>query len=187
MFWKKKSKSDKAETLVFEIAESIFKNNAYIEEAASLAQEKSKEFSVSDLERFRDLFHNPPKESVHYDAHKHGLGGWLSTCQFVIFEILFNMGAKAIPFIREIAWGEYDWTQGNAIELLIRFAANGVQRKEIIAEIKRNYPVIRYEAQLYAIQPLIPKLQGNSSLRAVFDELLDIEDFKESYDELVGD
>ncbi|KAB0548924.1 hypothetical protein F7R01_15980 [Pseudomonas argentinensis] len=105
----------------------------------------------------------------------------------MIFEILFNMGAKAIPFIREIAWGEYDWTQGNAIELLIRFAANGVQRKEIIAEIKRNYPVIRYEAQLYAIQPLIPKLQGNSSLRAVFDELLDIEDFKESYDELVGD
>ena len=180
----KKQKPSKAEIAIFQIAESVFKNEGYGDESRKIAKEKSAEFTISDLESFKKLFHNPPKESELYNYKKHGLGAWLSTCQFAIFEIYFNLGEEAIPFIREIAWGEYDWTQGNAIELLIRFAASGIQREEILNDIKRNYPDIRYEAQLYAIQPLIPKLGSDPELKAIFDELIELESFRESYQEL---
>ena len=132
----------------------------------------------------RRLFYNPPNEPDFYSAEKYGLGGWLSSCQFAIFEIIYNIGEEALPFVREIAWGKYDWIQGNAIELLIRFASEGIQSEELISEIKKEYPNIRYEAQLYAIQPLINELENNQALRQIFDQLFEIEDFKDAYDEI---
>ena len=51
--------------------------------------------------------------------------------------------------------------------------------------MKKNYPEVRYEAQLYAIQPLIMDLERNQSLRLVFDELIEIEEFKDAYEELI--
>ena len=148
------------------------------------AKRLSSSFSTKDLGELRSLFHRPPPEADVYSVEEHGLGGWLSACQFAIFEIIYNMGEEAIPFIREIAWGVYDWTQGNAIELLIRFAAEGIQTEALISEIREKYPEIAYEAQLYAIQPLVKKLEDDESLRRVFDELMEIEDFKDCYDEL---
>ncbi len=186
MFWKnKKGKPNKAAIAVCEIAETVFLTGGHGEEFRNIAKEKSANFSVADLEEFKKLFHTPPKESELYNPKQHGLGSWLSTCQFSIFEIYYNLGKDAIPFIREIAWGEYDWTQGNAIELLIRFASDGINRTEILEEIKSNYPKVRFEAQLYAIQPLIAKLETNPELKAVFDELMELKCFKESYEELI--
>ena len=130
------------------------------------------------------LLHNPPDEPSFYTVEKYGLGGWLSACQYAIFEIVYNLGEPALPFIREVAWGIYDWTQGNAIELLIRFASKGIQTENIVAEIKEKYPHIRYEAQLYAIQPLVNKLKTDRSFREIFDRLFEIEDFKDAYDEI---
>lgn len=150
-----------------------------------LAREESASVSIEQLDQLRSLFHNPPPQSDVYDAKQHGLGGWLSACQFAIFELIYNMGADALPFIREIAWGEYDWTQGNAIELLLRFAAEGIRTEEILAEIKTNFPQIRYEAQLYCMQPLLPELEQNAQLKSIFDQLRnEIEEFQEAYAEL---
>lgn len=150
-----------------------------------LAREESQQVSVAQLDQLRTMFHDPPPQSDAYDLQQHGLGGWLSACQFAIFELIYNLGADAIPFIREIAWGEYDWTQGNAIELLLRFAAEGIRTEEILAEIKTNFPQIRYEAQLYCMQPLLPELEQNAQLRAIFDELRnEIAEFQEAYAEL---
>lgn len=150
-----------------------------------LAREESQQVSVAQLDQLRKMFHDPPPQSDAYDVQQHGLGGWLSACQFAIFELIYNLGADALPFIREIAWGEYDWTQGNAIELLLRFAAEGIRTEEILAEIKTNFPQIRYEAQLYCMQPLLPELEQNAQLRAIFDELRnEIAEFQEAYAEL---
>ena len=80
-----------------------------------------------DVDDLTWLMHRELREPQSYDAAQHGLGGWISACQFAVFELLYNIGEPALPALREIAWGEYDWTQGNAIELLIRFAADGVQ------------------------------------------------------------
>ncbi len=140
-------------------------SDAFLEEA----RRASTGVGPNDFPEIRRLFHDPPPEPDVYDVTKHGLGGWLSACQFAAFELIFHSGAAALPFLREIAWGEYDWTQGNAIELLIRLAATGIEPDEIIAEIKRNFPDIRYEAQLYALDPLLSRLQADAGLRAIFE------------------
>ena len=151
-------------------------------------REKAKEVSgciaIEDLESLHKFLYDPPNKPSFYTVKKYGLGGWLSACQFSIFEIIYNIGEDAIPFIRKIAWGKYDWIQGNAIELLIRFASEGIQSATLISEIKEKYPNIRYEAQLYAIQPLVNNLETNQSLRKVFEQLFEIEDFKDAYEEL---
>ena len=42
------------------------------------------------------------------------------------------------------------------------------------------------EAQLYAIELLLPKLETDLELKSVFEEFMIIEAFKDSYEELVG-
>ena len=186
MIWKKKKPASILESSVSELACHLLEGGLN-EQFRILAAKKAEGIELSNCQELRSMFHNPPKEAVLYSAEKHGLGGWLSACQFSIFELVYNIGENALPFVQEIAWGEYDWTQGNAIELLIRFAAGGILRDYIISEIKENYPNVRYEAQLYAIQPLLPRLATDPELWSVFDELLVIEDFKDCYDELTED
>ena len=128
------------------------------------AQELAVGISVDDLSYLRLRFHTPPKEPESYDFRRHGLGGWLSACQFAIFELIFQLEEDAVPFLREIAWGPYDWTQGNAIELLIRLGAKGIQPEETKREISEKFPHIRYEAQLYALEPILPRLSSESEL-----------------------
>lgn len=156
-----------------------------LDEFRTKAEMISKNYRTKDLYELTALFHNPPKGLSQFDPNKLGLGSWMTACQFSIFEIYYNAGEGALPLIRKIAWGEYDWTQGNAIEVLIRLAATDVCREEIIAEIKDKFPKIRYEAQIYAIEPLISQLDKDKSLKVVFDELMVIEEFKESYDEIM--
>ena len=182
MFWKKKRISKYDEDISV-LADMLISGSGK-DDFKLRAQDLSKKYGADDLIDLKKLFHNPPPESLIYDPKKHGLGSWMSACQFAIFELYYNKGVEALPLIREIAWGEDDWTQGNAIELLIRFASKGIDRDELIKEIKDNYPKVRYEAQLYAIQPLIGELDRDESLQAIFSELMAVEDFKESYDEL---
>lgn len=183
MFWKKNTSIEEIQKIVSQLADYLLVNGVN-NDFRVLAKEKAKKIKLKNWGILKEIFHNPPKDSKVYDVKKHGLGGWVSARQFSIFELLYNFGEPALPFIREIAWGEYDWTQGNAIELLIRFASDGVCRDEIIAEIQQNFPKIRYEAQLYAIQPLIGQLKTNNQLKSVFDELMKIKEFKESFYEL---
>ena len=183
MFFKQNQKRKSAESIVSGLADVLLTQGLkppFREEAKKAAAT----FSGNDLKIFRNLLKNLPEKSVIYDPKQHGLGGWISACQFAIFEIVYHIGEDALPLIREIAWGEYDWIQGNAIELLIRLASEGVQRNAIINEIKENYPQIRYEAQLYAIKPLINHLGSNQDLDQVFEQLMQLKEFKDAYDEL---
>jgi len=154
---------DDIQDMIAELAELILQQGLS-EKVREKAKDLSPKISLEDLIELKHLFHNPPREPKIYDVGTHGLGGWLSACQFAIFELIFNVGEAALPFLRQIAWGDYDWTQGNAIEIMIRFAAKGIKTDEIIEEIKTRYPDIRYEAQLYAIEPLIPLLANDTCL-----------------------
>ena len=147
--------------------------------AASISEE-----DITDLER---LFHDPPPEPDTYDFRKHGLGGWISACQFAAFELLYNLGEPALPFLRKVAWGPYDWTQGNAIEIMIRLAARGIATEAIVEDVKRRFPDIRYEAQLYALEPLMPLLDTDETLADLFDRLKHCVAFAETYAELAED
>lgn len=182
--FRKQHKPNDLNAIISRLAEYLLtqRNN---EQFRELARVESASVSIEQLDQLRSMFHNPPPQSDVYDVQRHGLGGWLSACQFAIFELVYNLGEEGLPFIREIAWGEYDWTQGNAIELLLRFAAEGIRTEEILAEFKTNFPQIRFEAQLYCMQPLLPELDQDAQLRAVFDQLRnEIEEFQEAYAEL---
>ncbi|MCP4384369.1 MAG: hypothetical protein GY798_23665 [Hyphomicrobiales bacterium] len=138
---------------------------------AQRARELAAGIDVDDIVALRLRLHNPPPEPANYDFRKHGLVGWLSACQFAIFELIFQLGPQAIPALREIAWGPYDWTQGNAIELLIRMAAQGIEVEETVAEIGEQFPGIRYEAKLYTLEPLLPRLATEPELAAFLERL----------------
>ena len=170
------------ENIVRELGEFLLFNNE-IPEFKKLARERAEAITRDDIEILHALFHRAP-ESPLYNPEVHGLGGWISRSQFAIFELIYNLKAEALPFLRKIAWGEYDWTQGNAIEILIRLASEGINRESIIKEIKKNFPEIRYEAQLYSVQPLIGELDSNKDLEDIFCELLEIEEFQDAYEEL---
>lgn len=152
-----------------------------------LAKHSSENISMDTISQLEALLHSPPAEPEAIKEMSLGLGQWMALCQFAIFELIYNMGEQSLPFIRKVAWGEYDWTQGNALELLIRFAASGVQRDLILTEFTQNFPNIREEAQLYAINPLLDDLQTDDKFNNVFAELLKIEAFKAAYDEVVDD
>lgn len=178
--------NSRCEVIVKELADHLLVCG-FDDDFRLIARQKQQVLLTGDLEDLEGMLHHPPKESANYSVKTHGLGGWLSACQFSIFELTYNFGEEAIPFVRKIAWGEYDWTQGNAIELLIRFAAEGIQREELINEIKENFPQIRYEAQLYSIQPLLPKLELSPNIKLVFDELMAMKEFRRCYGELMED
>ena len=69
--------------------------------------------------------------------------------------MFYYLREAALPVLRRVAFGEYDWTQGNAIEVLCRLASESVERDQIIAEVRREIPKMRYEALLYAFGPLL--------------------------------
>ncbi len=174
---------DDIEDVIAELAELILREGLS-DAVRQKAEQASAAIGLEDITGIQDLFHYPPPEPQGYDVATHGLGGWLSACQFAAFELTYNIGEPALPFVRKIAWGPYDWTQGNAIELLIRFAADGVCREELIEEIKALFPDIRYEAQLYALEPLIPRLETDKGLKSVVDRLVECVAFDEVYKEL---
>jgi hypothetical protein len=53
--------------------------------------------------------------------------------------------------LREVACGEHDWTQGYAIELMCRLAAEGIDRDRTLTDLKREMPGMRKTA-LFMLQ-----------------------------------
>jgi hypothetical protein len=86
--------------------------------------------------------------------------------------------------LRRVAFGEYDWTQGNAIEILCRLAALGIDRQRTLDDLKSEMPTMRDTALLYAAGPLLHQAMGNPQLAAVVEELQQVAEFKDSVDEL---
>jgi hypothetical protein len=76
-----------------------------------------------------------------------------------------------------VACGEYDWTQGNAIEVLCRLAADGVESEAILEEMRTLLPVARYEAVAYATGPLLNHARSEPKVARIVDALLKIPAF----------
>jgi hypothetical protein len=149
------------------------------EEFRSEAESVAKELKPADIDLIPDFLHDPPAMPTEFEETYGGLGAWLSVCQFACFEILFNVGEAAMPILRNVAFGEYDWTQGNAIEVLCRLAARGVEREEIISEFRHRMPAMRIEALEYAAGPLLQQAETDSRLDAFIHDL-EIPEFAEA-------
>jgi hypothetical protein len=148
------------------------------------AHETAKVVGAGAIELLAAEFHtesSPPEEIANKFP---GLGQWIAARQFSIFEVLFCLGPASLPVLRRVAFGEYDWTQGNAIEILCRFAAHGIEREQILAGLKNAMPGFRHEALLYAAGPLLSHAKTDANIQVVIDELLIVPEFKDACDEV---
>jgi hypothetical protein len=141
----------------------------------------------ASIEDLCTRFHSPSHpEPPSFAPEQRGMGGWLSAWQFAIFELFFEFGSAALPVLRQVAFGAYDWTQGNAIEVLVRLAARGIERDQIIAELRREFPRVRIEAQLYSVGPLLDHAARDAAIAGVVRELNDIAEWRAAVEELGG-
>jgi hypothetical protein len=132
------------------VAASI-KDAEVFKDRARIAAEQLGPQSIRGLPRF---FHNPPEEPSDVTGQFPGLGDWMAACQFAIFEILYHFREASLPLLRRVAFGPYDWTQANAIDILCRFGIEGIQRERIAQELAEDFPNWRYEAITYSIESL---------------------------------
>ena len=120
------------------VAESMYELDEFRQRAKIAAGELGPE-SIDQLSKMFHSEHSPPEELAEKFS---GFGFWIAARQFAIFEMYYHFGVDAIPILRRVAYGEYDWTQGNAIEVLCRLAADGINRDEIMDELKQEFPKI---------------------------------------------
>lgn len=148
------------------------------------AASSARHLGAARIEELAGLFHAEHTPPADLTSRFPGLGAWMSARQFAIFEIFFHIGAPALPALRRVAFGQYDWTQGNAIEVLCRLAADGVERTAIVEELKVHLPDIRDEAIQYALAPLLYQQTSNAALREVLSKLRAVPIFSDWYQEI---
>jgi hypothetical protein len=136
------------------------------------------------LPELQRRFHRPTTAPRGFTARERGLGAWLSCWQFAIFEVILQFRELALPMLRKVAFGEYDWTQANAIELLCRLAAEGVDRERTLADLRREMPRMRDTALLYVAGPLLRRSEVDPGVAAIVDELRQVQEFESAVEEL---
>src|SRR5262245_8389976 len=97
------------------------------------------------IEILPQYYHSPnnPKNPDSVTDQFNGLGEWMERCQIAAFEIIYNFREAALPYLRKVAFGSYDWPQGFAIVALCRLAAEGIERGKNIEELRRELPKMR--------------------------------------------
>jgi hypothetical protein len=137
-------------SLIAQVAVTIETPNEFQAHAHRVAQQ----LDAEQIDALPTFFHNPPaKPADVYDKFER-LGEWLSVCQYAIFEILYNCREAALPLVRRVAFGPYDWTQARAIEVLCRFAREGIETETIAIDLSQELPSWRYEAIISTLPAL---------------------------------
>jgi hypothetical protein len=156
-----------------------------LSELRARAKTVAAELNPASIDQLASLFHSehspPPDIAGSFPA----LGQWIAARQFAIFEIFYFLGRPSIPTLKRVAFGKYDWTQGNAIEILCRLAADDLDREDIVYELIVHLPSIREEAHGYALGPLLSQAATNHALKKIIERLLVVPQFKESYEQAI--
>lgn len=176
-WWRSKDRPSEPDDRVRWVATAIGDPMAFQERARLVAAE----LGSGSIDILATLFHSeytPPTEALR--AQFPGLGQWMTARQFAIFEIFFFFGAASLPVLRRVAYGPYDWTQGNAIEILCRLAAEGIDRERIVEDLMAQIPDLREEALLYAAGPLIERSRSEPAVAEILNELRAVPEFREA-------
>ncbi|BDI28806.1 hypothetical protein CCAX7_008570 [Capsulimonas corticalis] len=118
------------------------------------ARKAARALGAKYIDELPPFFHRPPAIPDGQSERFRGLGSWMAACQAAIFEILYMLREPALPLLRKVAFGNYDWTQANAVDILCRFGIEGLEREAIAREIAQNIPDWRYELIMYSINSL---------------------------------
>ncbi|KVQ04249.1 hypothetical protein WJ98_10875 [Burkholderia ubonensis] len=153
----------------------------------SHAADVAEKLGTGAIDMLLSRLHTPTQPTPKtFESDTRGLGAWLAAWQFAIFEVLYHFRGSALDALREIAWGEYDWTQGNALEILVRLAAKGIGRELTIADFHRNFEHVSEEAKRYAVGPLLHRAKFDPEVAATVSELDSVREWREVVHELEG-
>jgi hypothetical protein len=139
---------------------------------ARRARAAAERLGLGSIDLLPRYFHQPPRMPPDVAARFPGLGDWMSACQFACFEILYHFREAALPLLRRVAFGPYDWTQARAVEILCRLAKEGLETERIASEIAEGLPHWRYEAVLHTIQAVSTFARCSSGVQEALDRLI---------------
>lgn len=167
--------------LVESVAVLVDDNPAFRERARVVAAQLGPSAIPLLERRYVPIVGSEPKG---FGVEECGLSGWISYWQFAVFEVFYHFREAAIPALWRVLHDEYDWVQGNAIEILCRFASEGMRTEEILRRLASLIPTLRYEALLYAAGPLLEQAKKDEALAAIVRRLRQVDLFDEAVQEL---
>jgi len=165
-------KTSDLDHVIAALAKALFTNEKSFE---GLARQEANRFSIEDLTYLQSKLHNPPPVPPGINESELRLGEWLATCQYTIFELIYHLGLKALDVLRSIAFGEYDWIQANALEVLCRLYLDGKLQEDVISEIDQRLANMRYETHLYFAQDLLNKGKRDPRFNKIIKQFTNID------------
>lgn len=139
------------------------------------AQTAGPQLTSEDLVYLKGKLHNPPEALPDTPTESLGLGQWMALCQYVIFELVFRMESGNKAFLEEIAYGEYDWTQATALEVMCRLHVEGKLPSTIVQEIDEKLAEMRYETHLYFSRALFVRAKRDERYAELIRQFKDKE------------
>ncbi|WP_276484294.1 hypothetical protein [Paraflavitalea pollutisoli] len=119
------------------------------------AREQAGNMTLPQLKEMYHLLHNPPPVPEGVSQPDAGGSEWQVACQYAVFELAYHFYPDTEAFVREAAFGEYDWTQSIALEVLCRWYLEGKLPVSIIEDIDSRIQDMDYETRHYLAQALI--------------------------------
>ncbi|WP_211092450.1 bacteriocin immunity protein [Chitinophaga eiseniae] len=166
--------------LIIDLGRTLLTNEELFEERA---RQEAENIGTEDLAYLQQKLHQPPQVPLDINVQQLGLGAWLSICQYAIFELVYQLDVKALHWLKSIAFGEYDWTQATALEIIYRLYIDGKVQVDIVAEIEVNLDKMRYETLLYLAQGLSKRKERDHRFHGLIRQIKNI-DFCEALTEL---
>jgi hypothetical protein len=148
------------------------------------AQAAARELGPTSAQTLASLCHPERDSPAELKDKFPTLGHWVLARNLAIFEILYHFREAALPALRQAAFGEADWKQSNAIEIMCRFASEGLLRNEILEELKRELPHLSRYTLDCALRPIMRQAMKSKAMQDVLNELLTIKELQDAYDEI---
>jgi hypothetical protein len=165
MFWRNKQVGQRIAVVAAEYEDS--------ESFSRLAREQAAQVDGSFIRKSKAWLFGSPTKPPELEGRFTGLGEWMWACQVAIFEIWYHLGAPALPQLRKVAFGVYDWTQAHATNVLCRLALDGLEAEATAAAIAQALPGWRYE-QIMRVCPRVAELAARSEpLQQAYEALIE--------------
>ena len=165
MFGRKRSVADE----IRRVASAIEDDAELSARARAAARALGKRFTAEAPALYHQAGDPPPEQREQF---RRPLGAWLMAWQYALFEIAYHLGETALPMLRETAFGEYDWTQASATDVLCRLALDGVATQATANEIAYHLRSWRHE-QLCYVHPMVARVAAISPvLEAAYERLI---------------
>ncbi len=164
-------KESDLDTIIETLSKALITNRESFE---VLARQGSSNLSGGDLTYLRSKLHHPPPLPSDINEEELRLGEWLAICQYAIFELIYQLDITALDLLKSIAFGEYDWTQAMALEVICRLHLDGKLPENSIKEIDFHLGSMRHETHLYFAQSLLKRRERDPRFHRIIQQLKNI-------------